>query len=159
MPATKDVYIRPSCTSPAANDVYIRPHKVTFYRCLVAGCISLWLLSYIYKALDIIEIMSNCNIHSQGRIYSSILQGFSKTLVAEVNIEIYMLQTKEFACARQVKTVEDGCWWNSDRTYIYAVGCLDACTVVAHRVQRGRKYTSLACKGLEVKLVRSWKFR
>ena len=37
----------------------------------------------------------------------SILQGFSKTLVAEVCIEIHMLQTKEFACTRQVKTVED----------------------------------------------------
>ena len=100
MPATKDVYIRPSCTSPAANNVYIRPHKVTFYRSLVVGCIFLWLLSYIYKALDIIEITSNCNTNSQGRIYTSILQGFSKTLVAEVYIEIHILQTKDFACAR-----------------------------------------------------------
>ena len=97
MPATKDVYIRPSCTSPAAIDVYIRPHKVTF---LVVGYIFLWLLSYIYKVLDIIEIMSNGNTNSQGRMYTSILQGFSKTLVAEVYIEIHMLQTKEFACAR-----------------------------------------------------------
>ena len=37
----------------------------------------------------------------------SILQGFSKTLVAEVCVEIHMLKTKEFACARQVKTVEN----------------------------------------------------
>ena len=107
MPATKDVYISPSCTSPATNDVYIRLHKVTFYRCLVVGCIFLWLLSYIYKPFDIIEIMSNCNTNNQRRIYTSILQGFSKNLVAEVYIEIHMLQTKEFACARQVKTVED----------------------------------------------------
>ena len=35
-------YIRPSCTSPAANDVYIRPHKVTYFRCLVVGCIFFW---------------------------------------------------------------------------------------------------------------------
>ena len=94
MPATRDVYIRPSCTSPAANDVYIRPNKVTFYRYLVVGCVFLWLLSYIYKPLDIIEIMSNCNTNSQRRMYTSILQGFSKTLVAEVYIEIPMLQTK-----------------------------------------------------------------
>ena len=51
--------------------------------------------------------MSNCNTNSQGRIYTSTLQGFSKTLVAEVYIEIHKLQTKESACARQVKTVED----------------------------------------------------
>ena len=94
MPATRDVYIRPSGTSPAANDVYIRPNKVTFYRYLVVGCVFLWLLSYIYKPLDIIEIMSNCNTNSQRRMYTSILQGFSKTLVAEVYIEIHMLQTK-----------------------------------------------------------------
>ena len=37
----------------------------------------------------------------------SILQGFSKTQVAEVYIEIQMLQKKDFACARQVKTVKD----------------------------------------------------
>ena len=93
MPATKDVYIRPSCTSPAANDVYIRPHKVTFYRCLVVGCIFFWLLNYIYKPLGIIEIMSNCDANSQGRIYTSILQGFSKTLVAVVYIDnIHLLQ-------------------------------------------------------------------
>ena len=177
----KDVYIRPFTVSRATKifscqqpKTYIhvlhvlRQQPTTYIYVLIKwlfidvwllDVLSLWLLSYIYKALDIIEIMSNCNINSQGRIYSSILQGFSKTMVAEVYIEIYMLQTKEFAYARQVKTVEDCCWWNSDRTYIYAVGCLDACTVVAHRVQRGRKYTSLACKGLEVKLVRSWKFR
>ena len=107
MPATKDVYIRPSWTSPAANDVYIRPHKVNFYICLVVRCIFLWLLSYIYKVLDITEIMSNCNTNSQGRIYMSMLQDLLKTLVAEVYIEIHMLQTKEFTCARQVKTVED----------------------------------------------------
>ena len=94
MPPTKDVYIRPSCTPPATNDVYIRPHKVIFYRCLVVGYIFLSLLSYIYKALDIIEIMSNCNTNSQGRIYTSILQGFLKTLVAEVCIEIHILQRK-----------------------------------------------------------------
>ena len=94
MPATKDVYIRPSCTLPPANDVYARPHKVTFYRCLVVGCIFLWLLNYIYKPLEIIEIISNCNTNSQGRIYTSILQSFSKTLVAEVYIEIRMLQQK-----------------------------------------------------------------
>ena len=37
----------------------------------------------------------------------SMLQDLLKTLVAEVYIEIHMLQTKDFACARQVKTVED----------------------------------------------------
>ena len=31
----------------------------------------------------------------------SILQAFSKTLVAVVYTEIHMLQTKEFACTRQ----------------------------------------------------------
>ena len=93
IPATKD-YICPSCTSAAANDVHMRPHKVTFYRCLVVGFIFLWPLDYICKPLDIIEIMSNCNTNSQGRIYTSILQGFSKTLVAEVYIEIHMLQQK-----------------------------------------------------------------
>ena len=107
MPATKDVYVRPSCTTAAANDVYICLQKITFYRCLFVACIFLWVLSYTYKPLDIIEIMSNCNTNSQGRIYMSILQGFSKTLIAEVYIEIHMLQTKDFACARKVKTVED----------------------------------------------------
>ena len=61
--------------------------QVTFYRCLVIGCTFLWLLNYIYKSLDTIEIMPNCNTNSQGRIYTSILQGFSKALVAEVYIE------------------------------------------------------------------------
>ena len=51
--------------------------------------------------------MSNCNTNNQGCIYTSILQGFSKTLVAELYIEIHMLQSKEFACMRQTKTVED----------------------------------------------------
>ena len=40
-------------------------------------------------------------------IYASTLQCFSKTLVAEVYIEIHILQTKELAWARQVKTVKD----------------------------------------------------
>ena len=104
--ATKEVYILPSCTSLAVNNAYIRPHKVTFYRCLVVGYIFLWLLSYIYKPLDIMEIMSNCNTYNQGRIYTSILQAFSNTLVAEVYIKIHMLQRKKFACVRQTKTVD-----------------------------------------------------
>ena len=68
MPATKDVYIHLSCTSPAASNVYIHPYKVSFYSSLVVGCIFLWLLSYIYKPLDI-EITSNCNTNSQTYIY------------------------------------------------------------------------------------------
>ena len=121
MPATKDVYISPSCTSPAANEVYIRPHKVTSYRYLVVGCIFLWLLSYIWKLLDIIEIMSNCNTNSQGRTYLSTLQGFSKPLVAEIYIEIDMLQAKEFVCARQVNTVEDIALQNKQKGRIVTV--------------------------------------
>ena len=31
---------------------------------------------------------------------------------------------------------------------LYTVGCLDACAVAVHSIQWGRKYTSLACKGL-----------
>ena len=93
MPATEDVYIRPSCTSPA-NDVYISPQKAIFYRCLDIGYIFLWLLSYIYKPLDIIEIMANLNTNNRRLIYTYILQDFSKTLVAEVYIEINMLQKK-----------------------------------------------------------------
>ena len=52
---------------------------------------------------------NNVQLHYQQprSIYTSILQGFSKTQVAEVYIEIQMLQTKDFACARQVKTVKD----------------------------------------------------
>ena len=69
---------------------YIRFHKVTFYRCLVVGCIFLWLLSYICKPLDIIEIMSSCNTNNPGHIYSTKLQGFSKTQVAEVYSEIHI---------------------------------------------------------------------
>ena len=95
MPATKDVYRRPSYTLPGANDVYIRPHKVTFYRCLVVRCIFHWQLSYISTPLVIIEIMSNCNTNKQGRIYTSVLQGFSKTLVVDIYIEIHMLQRRE----------------------------------------------------------------
>ena len=52
------------------------------------------------------EIMSNCNTYNQGRIYTSILQAFSNTLVAEVYIKIHMLQRKKFACVRQTKTVD-----------------------------------------------------
>ena len=62
--------------------------------------------------------MSICNTNSQGRIYTSILQGFPKSLVAEVYIEIHMLQTKEFACARQVKTVEDIALQNKQKVKI-----------------------------------------
>ena len=107
IPATKDVYIHPSSTSPAAKNVNIGPHQVTFYRCLVVAYILPWLLSYIYKPLIIIEIVSNCNNNSQVGSYTSILQGFSKTLVAEVYIEIHIQQTKEFGCMRQVNTVEE----------------------------------------------------
>ena len=59
--------------------------------------------------------MSNCNTKSQGRIYTSILQGFPKNLVAVVYIEIHMLQTKEFACAKQVKTVQDTALQNKQK--------------------------------------------
>ena len=47
----------------------------------------------------------------------------------------------------------DGCWWNSDRTYIYVLGCLDACKVVARSVQQGHIYiyTNLARNGLKLK--------
>ena len=51
----------------------------------------------------------------------SILQGFSKTLVAEVYIEIHMLQTKEFACARQVKTVKDIALQNKQKGRIVTI--------------------------------------
>ena len=104
--ATKDVYIRPSCTLPAANDVYIRPHKINIYRFWLLdvyffGC-SVWTFGH----LDL-SIMFNCTKNNQGCIYMSILQGFSKTLVPEVYIVIHMLQRKDFVCARQVKNVED----------------------------------------------------
>ena len=36
------------------------------------------------------------------------------------------------------------------RGNIYLASCLDACTVVVHRVQRGCMYTSLASKGLNI---------
>ena len=52
------------------------------------------------------EIMSNCNTYNQGRIYTSILQPFSNTLVAEVYIKIHMLQRKKSVCVRQTKTVD-----------------------------------------------------
>ena len=42
--------------------------KWLFIDVLVVGYTFLWLLSYIYKALDMIEIMSNCNTNCQGRI-------------------------------------------------------------------------------------------
>ena len=110
MPANNDVYTtlqqRSLRTLSEANDVYIRPHKVTFYRCLVFGYIFLWLLSYIYRLLDIIEVISNCNTNNRECIYTSILQCFSKTLVVEVYIEIHMLQTEDFACVTQAKAVE-----------------------------------------------------
>ena len=99
MPATKGVYVRPSYTLPAANVVYIRyirPHKVTFHKCLIVWCIFLWLISYICKPLDIIEIISNCNINNQGRIYTSTLQAFPKTLVTEVYWDSYA--TKKRIC-------------------------------------------------------------
>ena len=88
--ATKDVYIHPlavlhatkifSCQQPRMYiyvlhvfrqqpTMYAHPYKETFNRCLVAGCIFLWLLSYIYKVLEITEIMSHCITNSQGCIY------------------------------------------------------------------------------------------
>ena len=45
----------------------------------------------------------------------------------------------------------DDCRWNSDRTYIDAVGYLNACRVVARKVQLERVYTSLPHKGLKRK--------
>ena len=65
--------------------------------------------------------MSNCNTNSQGRIYTSILQGFLKTLVAEVYIEIHILQRKEFARARQVKTIEDIALQNKQKGRIVTI--------------------------------------
>ena len=44
-----------------------------------------------------------------------ILQGFSKAQVAEVYIEIHMLQRKQFACARQVETVQDTALQNKQK--------------------------------------------
>ena len=64
MPTTKNVYIHPSSTSPAAKSVNIGPHQVTFYRCLVVAYILPRLLRYIYKPLNIIEIVSNCSDQS-----------------------------------------------------------------------------------------------
>ena len=102
MPPTMYVCVRPSCTSPIANDIYIRLHKVTFYRCLVVGCVFLWLFSFIYKLLDM-EIMFNCNTNNQGRIYTSILQGVSKILFAEGYVEIHMLQFHIFTILKTFK--------------------------------------------------------
>ena len=76
---------------------------------------------WMYIFLDIIEIISNCNTNSQGRIYTSILQDFSKTPAAEVYIEIHVLQTKEFACSRQVKTVEDIALQNKQKSRIATI--------------------------------------
>lgn len=53
-----------------------------------------------------------------------------------------------YICPWLLRDNSDSCWWNSDRMYIYVVGCLDACTVVAPWVQQGRIYMPLACKGL-----------
>ena len=111
--ATNEVYILPVTVSPATkmfsyhqprtyievfhvfhqqSTTHIRPHKITFYGYLVVGCIFLWLLSYIYKPLNMIEIMHNRNTNNEGRIYT--LQSFSKTFVPEGYIEIHMLQRK-----------------------------------------------------------------
>ena len=46
--------------------------------------------------MDIIEIMPNCNANNQGHIYTSILQGFSNTLITEVYSDSYA--TKKRAC-------------------------------------------------------------
>ena len=62
------------------------------------------------------EIMVSCNTNNQGRIYTSILQGLSKTLVAEEYIEIHM-----FVCARQVKTVEDNKFQNKRKVRIVTI--------------------------------------
>ena len=70
------------------------------------GCWMYISLAAQFGHLDL-SIMSNCTTSNQGHIHMSILQGFSKTLVAEVHIDIHMLRRKEFACVRQVKTVED----------------------------------------------------
>ena len=42
--------------------------------------------------------MSNCNTYNQRQIYTSILQVFSKTLAAEVYIEIHMLKKRVCMC-------------------------------------------------------------
>ena len=97
MQATKDVFIRPPCTSAAANDVYIRPHIVTFYRYLVVGCIFLWLLSYIYKPFNIIEIMSNCNTNSQEHIYiRPYYNGFQRPWLLNIHWDSYSTNKKSF---------------------------------------------------------------
>ena len=69
-----------------------------------------------------------------------------------------------YICPWLLRDNSDSCWWNSDRMYIYVVGCLDACTVVAPWVQQGRIYMPLACKGIifkfppnqNVHLIYSW---
>ena len=53
-----------------------------------------------------------------------------------------------YICPQLLRNSSDSCWWNRGRTYIHVVGFLNACTVVAYRVQRGRIYKSLTCKGL-----------
>ena len=70
------------------------------------GCWMYISLAAQFGHLDL-SITSNCTINNQGCIYMSILQGFSKTLVDEVYIDIHMLQRQEFPCVRQVKTVKD----------------------------------------------------
>ena len=101
--ATKDIYTRHLtvsratkiflCQQPTTNRyvLHVLCLQPTTYiyvlikyldRCLVVRFIFLCLLSYIYKPLDIIEIMFNCNTNNQGRIYISISQGFSKILVS-----------------------------------------------------------------------------
>ena len=50
----------------------------------------------------------------------------------------------------------DGYCLNGDRTYIYTVGCLNGCTLAGRRVQRGRIYTSLARKGLDLQNIFRW---
>ena len=88
--------------------------------------------------------------HEKAIIYGYFRITFSKTpLVADIFLRGYWswrfwTYIHVLVCSESTPTS----WWNSNGTYIYVVGCLKLCTVVALRVQRGRIYTSLARKGL-----------
>lgn len=107
------IYIHPSCTSPPANNTYICPHKVTFHRCLVVGCLFLWQLSYIYKPLNIIEMMSNYITNNKVRLCVHITRLFKDPGCWSILRDSHA--ANKIVCTRKVKTVQDIALQNKQR--------------------------------------------
>ena len=134
---------------PSRTNIYMKHQRVRTYVLISQFSTNIF-------AADFRLFLKNC--------YSYFRVTFSKNpLVAAIFYAVAKVGDCGSLCtslAWLLRDNSDGCWWNSNRTYIYiyVVGCLNACTVVTRRVQRGRIYTSLARKGLIINFYPPWNY-